>query len=36
MNAKQHQLRLANYVDHMLDASRTARGYVERIARSLR
>jgi uncharacterized protein with HEPN domain len=31
MNARQHQLRLADYIDHMLDASRTARSYVERI-----
>jgi uncharacterized protein with HEPN domain len=31
MNARQHQLRLADYIDHMLDASRTARSYVEQI-----
>ncbi|MDR5756061.1 DUF86 domain-containing protein [Caballeronia sp. LZ035] len=31
MNAKQRQLRLGDYVAHMLDASRTAREYIARI-----
>jgi uncharacterized protein with HEPN domain len=31
MNAKQRQLRVVDYVEHMLEASRTARGYIEGI-----
>jgi hypothetical protein len=31
MNAKQRQLRIVDYVEHMLDASRTACRYVEGI-----
>jgi uncharacterized protein with HEPN domain len=31
MSAKQRQLRLGDYVEHMLDASRTARSYVDSI-----
>ena len=34
MNAKQRQLRLADYVEHMLDASKTARSYVAGITKT--
>ena len=34
MNAKQRQLRLGDYVEHILEASKTARGYVEEIDKS--
>jgi uncharacterized protein with HEPN domain len=35
MNAKQRQLRLPDYLEHMLGASRLARSYVEGIDRAL-
>ncbi|MDR5770600.1 DUF86 domain-containing protein [Caballeronia sp. LZ002] len=34
MNAKQRQLRLTDYIDHLLDASRTARGYVQKLSKA--
>lgn len=34
MNAKQRQLRLGDYLEHMRDASRTARGYLDGIDKS--
>ncbi|SAK44963.1 hypothetical protein AWB77_00774 [Caballeronia fortuita] len=34
MNAKQRQLRLGDYIEHMLDASETAFGYVENVDKS--